>query len=625
MMKISLENLHNSSEFSIVAKVCFYVFVSGFSFILKSILPRFDLLNAFKVDIFKKIMSDSKEFILNEESILKKYTKVESRDYQLTVLKSAINGLNSGLDVGIDLPTGMGKTIIFSPIVAAAVESGYKTVLLSPTKNGQRRLKKEISKFLDNVSPMMLYGVSSYHCPLLKGKAQTWCCNDNKESYCIPQNLGCDIIKNDNEQNENNLIITNFSKFLVTSNKKDYDLIILDDSHSFENAKEDSFQVGLRLDPIRIFYEDYEIKNETLFEFVEGFLNLFAEVFESVSPEAKEAPISQDNITKFANDLINDKNEELLRNAIIELREKEKNLCWEMFYFVDRCRKSSRYEFYIRKDYYSSDDLNLSELISRLNEKSIVSIISKKFGNAKVIYATATAGKFSAHASSCTHRPYKEGGLEITPEPDSLSEVNDWFKKLKILVVDDIEDTRNESDFIKSMDLSKSILHNFTERSLLLFKNYRDQSMARDLLSKEFNPNDLYFIDAPIQNSDSVEEIANSRNISLASASTTVWEGININKLRIAIITTLPFIRPPIGQKFNFPYLERRMMIRLQQGIGRIIRNPDDFGVAILTEARFQNYVKKTSFNACLRDRVETIHSKDVVSEIKTFFDEWST
>lgn len=569
-------------------------------------------------------MSENNKLILNEDSILNRYTKVEHRDYQLTVLKSAISGLNSGLDVGIDLPTGMGKTIIFSPIVADAVESGYRTILLSATKNGQMRLKNEISKFLDNASPMMLYGVSSYYCPLLKGKAQTWCCNDNKESYCIPQNLQCDIIKNDSEQSTNNLIITNFSKFLVASNKKDFDLIVLDDSHSFENAKEDSFQVTLRLEPIRIFYEDHEIKNESLFEFVEGFLNLFAEVFESVDPTSNEAPVSQDNIAKFANDLINDKNEESIRDVIVKLSEKEKNLCWDMFYFVNRCKKSSRYEFYIRKDFYSSDDLNSSELISRLNEKSIASIISRKFGAAKVIYATATAGKFSAHASSCTHRPYKEGGLEITPVPDSLPEVNNWFKKLNILVVDDIEDTRKESDFTKAMVLSTDILHNFKERSLLLFKNYRDQKTARDLLSKEFDPQDLFFIDTNIQNTDSVEEIANSKNISLASASSTVWEGININKLRIAVIATLPFIRPSVGKKFNFPYLERRMMVRLQQGIGRIIRKPNDFGVAILTEARFRKYVKKTSFNECLRNRVKTVHSKDVVSEIKNHFEQWS-
>ena len=111
--------------------------------------------------------------------------------------------------------------------------------------------------------------------------------------------------------------------------------------------------------------------------------------------------------------------------------------------------------------------------------------------------------------------------------------------------------------------------------------------------------------------------------MSIASASSTVWEGANIKNLRIAIIVSVPFIRPFIGKKVGYLYAENRMLIRLQQGIGRIIRSPEDYGVAILTESRFGEYVSKKTFSNLLKDQVKFVTISEVIPEIKNSFEGW--
>lgn len=560
---------------------------------------------------------------INVDTILSRYGRTQQRDYQTNIIKEITAGVNANFDVGLILPTGMGKTIIFSPIAAEVAESNRRVAILTATKQGQTRLKNEISKFLDNVTPSLVYGTSNYFCPILNGNAQAWCCNDLKEEYCIPKKLGCDIIKIDENQNQSNLVITNFSKFLLSRNKTPFDLIILDDSHSFENAKEESFQLTVPCEPISAFYNS-GISDPVLHKFVEDFLNIFSEIFSiDVEPDKTEGTISREHIKQLAENLVTEENKDNIKKAITLLNSKEKQLCWDLYYFVDRAKKSSRYQFFIRTDFYEPTDLEFSEIISRVDEKTIRNIINKCFDHARVIFATATPGSFPAHAHSCTYRNYFETGLKVTPESDPTEKIDKWFKNLKILVVQDIPDTRTPTSFEQAMSLTIDILKNFDERTLLLFKNYRDQKLARNSLEKIIDSEKLYFIDSTTQSTDVVEEYANQKNVSIASASSTLWEGVNIKNLRIAVIVSVPFIRPSVGSKFNYPDLERRMLVRLQQGIGRIIRCPDDYGVAILSEERFRRFVNRSSFNQQLKDQVKFVNKSDVVSEITTHFAQW--
>lgn len=543
-----------------------------------------------------------------------KYATVENRDYQRACIADIVNALNDDSDILINLPTGAGKTVVYAPIVAEAYESNLRTLVLTATKQAQRRVRSEIEKFLISGNSMLIYGIQEYECPILNKKAENWFCAENKEE-CVKAKIACGVIKSDKEFAENNLIVTNFSKFLLSPLGGHYNIIVLDDSHSFENSKEQAYQISIQGASGRRLYEN-GTKDEKLLALISDFLNIYAEVFERcVAPSEKEGVVSPEYIASFAA-LAKKHSIEELRQEISNIAPKEgRDICWNIYHFIRRCTKASRFQFFVRSDYYESDDWDSSELIAR--KENIGFIIKKRFNKSCLVFSTATPGDAVKHAKSCSLREYKKSDLKTTPSKESLyPEIKNWFQNLSILVITDIGDTRQLDPFAEAIDITTTILRNRSERTLVLFKNYRDQRQANDKLTKIFNQDKLFFIESSNQDSDFVEELASRSQISLASASSTLWEGINIRDLRIAIIVTAPFIRPPVGKKQNYPDLERRMLVRLQQGIGRIIREPSDFGVAILMDSRFQKYVKRRSFDNKLFERIQLVSSNQVLSKI---------
>jgi Rad3-related DNA helicase len=560
---------------------------------------------------------------IDAESVLERYSAVSQRDYQNACIKEAIEGINKGADVIIDLPTGTGKTLIYAPIVAEVSENGMNALVLTATKQAQRRVSSEIEKFQKKSTQNLIYGVQEYHCPILNSNAQNWFCAELKEEHCRTTNPDCEVIRSEQEYAASSLVITNFSKFLLAPANRTYDLIVLDDSHSFENSMEQAFQIDVQFAPVRNLYETGKLGTR-LQNTLETFLNLFSEIFERcVNPQEKEGIIGAEYLTSIAG-LVTDQNENQLKQEIIALSEPKRSMCWEIYYFIRRCKSASKYRFYVRKDYYDPDDYDSSELISRRDD-ILEFVISRRFDESRVILVTATPGDPKIHASSCTLRNYEKLELKTVPPAGvAYDEIDNWFQKLGILVVEDIGDTRQINSFEKAMALTTNILKSRKERALVLFKNYRDQRSANNLLSKMFTPDQLYFIDASLQDSDTAEDYASRSQISLASASSTLWEGINIKNLRLVIIVSPPFIRPHVGQRQEYPFFERKMLVRLQQGIGRIIRSTSDYGIAILTDDRFKKYIKRKMFNEKLREKVELLEAKKVLSRINHLMAQWS-
>lgn len=557
-------------------------------------------------------------------SVLNRYSAVERREYQIVCIQEIVDSINKGADVLIDLPTGTGKTLIYAPVVAEVAGCGRRALVLTATKDSQRRVASEIGKFDAHSRPSIVYGIQEYECPLLHSYAQSWCCAEFKEKFCKPNELGCKVISSEVEYTQSNLVVTNFSKFILTSRDSPYDLIVLDDSHSFENAKEQAYQISLQFALIRKLYEG-GLQDSALHDMIENFLNLFSEIFDRcVNPANKEGVIAQEYLVHLAN-LITDKNSQNIKDAIIALEERRREISWQVYHFIKRCQSPSKYQFYVRKDYYNTEDLDSGELISRMDE-ILNFVIRARFNHSRVVYVTATPGDVRAHASSCTHREYDSIQLSVTPGPGFTSpEIEGWFDKLLIIVTEDIGDTRQMNFFEKAITLVTEILRRRNERALVLFKNYRDQENAKPLLSQVFQADRLFFIDNSLQNrADLVEELASRSQISLASASSTLWEGINIDGLRLAVVVSPPFIRPHAGHHQDYPHFERRMLVRLQQGIGRIIRNPGDFGVAVLTDNRFMKYIRRTIFSDELRRRSEVLKADQVLARIDEAFGKWS-
>ena len=91
-------------------------------------------------------------------------------------------------------------------------------------------------------------------------------------------------------------------------------------------------------------------------------------------------------------------------------------------------------------------------------------------------------------------------------------------------------------------------------------------------------------------------EIDRGKNIILTSASSRLWEGVNIKGLKMLIVDALPYVAPEPYDKFEkrgwsswrTSRTFRFMIRRLQQGIGRLIRTEEDkWGIVVVIDGRF--------------------------------------
>ena len=74
------------------------------------------------------------KFHVDLKSIIDRYQVVDQRKYQIDCIEEIVGNLNNGNDVLIDLPTGTGKTLIYSPIVTDVAEKGGSVLVLTATK-----------------------------------------------------------------------------------------------------------------------------------------------------------------------------------------------------------------------------------------------------------------------------------------------------------------------------------------------------------------------------------------------------------------------------------------------------------------------------------------------------------
>jgi Rad3-related DNA helicase len=513
------------------------------------------------------------------------------------------------------LPTGSGKTVVYVPIALEAMKNGKRVAIIAPTKASERRIVREIKRFDYKLDIDPIYGYNEYLCPLINNeKAENWLCNEMKENYCKPNNLGCGVIKSDDAYQSDTLLVTNFSKFLLSNPRSNFDLVIIDDSHSFENAREQAYQVTILYASLVKAQQQFGA-NPRLSSLLSTFSQIFGTIWNRCVPPGKyDGNIADDYVSEMATKIVTPDNDDDVLAEIRGLPTEDQKVFWDIYYFIERCKKRTQYLFFVRRDYYSRNDLSTGQLIARQSGDNEAFMVRRRFGNSRVILATATPGEVTAHAKSCTARAYDGETLEIVPKAN-YPEIEGWFKNLDILVATNID----TADISKALSVTSSILGATSLKSLILFKNYRDQRLAQAQWRDTLDSNRIYFIDET-REQDYVENVVKKKEVVVASASSTIWEGINIEGLRLVVIMSPPFIRPPISTKEDesYPHTRRRMIMRLQQGIGRIIRGPTDYGVAVLMDKKFLQHIRSNSFSSRLRDRVSEIPAEGLLQQLQT-------
>jgi len=421
-------------------------------------------------------------------------------------------------------------------------------------------------------------------------------------------------LNSEREYEENSLVVTNYSKFLKFRSAN-WDLVIIDDSHSFETVKEQAFQYAVNYRLIHEIYEQYEDVN-ILGDFLGTFLDIFDDIFETALPrKRKQGPIGSDYVSRMASEVLTDEQEQQLKERIQLLPERDRQICDGEWRFISACKEAANHNFYLRKDWFSPEAPRLAELIAREVEETINFKVTDRFRDARVIMATATPGDPEKHAQACTNRDYDDSGLGVVPQT-MQDQLRDWFSNLDIYSISDLGDTRNQQYLMEFLRLAADVIRMSNTKTILLFKNYNDQRTARDFLENEFD--DIYFVGRE-DDEDTIHEYASRKQIIIASASTRLWEGISIDDLGLGIIFTPPFIRVPvhIPTRRSFPYNLRIMLRRLQQGIGRLVRDEGDEGVCLLMDENFAKYLRMQRFAQALRERVHQTDSSNAVAEIR--------
>jgi Rad3-related DNA helicase len=551
---------------------------------------------------------------ISAEECLTVFSRPSPKPYQTSSIRELVDELSKGKDAVLCLPTGTGKTFVYLPVAITAASNGFRVCVLVATNLIMEQIKlKYMPSLKPKIDPDYVKGIENYECELTKGKADYGTCTKEQRIECSNKGSKCEVLLTNELLDKSNFVITNFHKFLSVPTTKAFDLVIIDDSHGFENALEDKFQTRVSYHEVDQIFRKHEEKSDLLSDFSGAFLDFFDDAWSTIPPEQLVRRMPDDVIKNLAEIKSYDK----LRSELRNLDKLDRSLCYNLMYFVDCCRNASLNTFYLQKDWYNRDDRLEAYLISRKSETYQDRVIKNLFRKAKVAFISATPGEVITHAKYCTHRNYTQNSLAIVPHQQPLA-IRNWFEGLTIFETNDISGDAQDS-IEKGAQIAAGILKKSPTkgRALLLFKNYRDQRKAEVLLKKNVD-RDITFIDDGFQ-TETVQELVEKADVIMATASSRLWEGIDISNLKLEIVFSLPFIRPPVylDQNKSFSYGKRKMLVRLQQGIGRLIRKEKDRGVCVIMDNRLEKYKTSSNFSELYRERVVSVNSSDICKKVE--------
>jgi len=553
----------------------------------------------------------AKDLGISEQEAIKSM-RTRPKPYQRSAIKELVAELNAGKDAALLLPTGTGKTYVYLPVAIAAANKGHRVAILVGTNllMGQMN-RKYLPNFRTPIKPYYAKGVEHYTCLLTKESADYGTCTPEQRELCQVENHHCMVLHTNRQLGQYAFIVTNFHKFISVLTHEHFELVVIDDSHGFENALDDRFQTRISYYQVEELYQRHEQLKDSMSDFAGVFLDLFADVLGAVPPNQESRRIPDDDVKRIAD--INES--DTLRDQMRNLDELDRRVTRELLYFVRNCQNATLNTFYVQKDHYNLDDPHDSVLIARKSEAFQRNVIRSIFGESSVVFVSASPGEITTHANYCTRREYAPGTISTIPKVQPRA-IRNWFRGLRIFETEDFPEGSKDS-IEEGAEISAQMLARTSGKALLLFKSYRDQRKAENVLKKTVN-REITFIDDSFE-TETVQDLVEKADIIMATASSRLWEGIDISNLKLEIIFSLPFIRPPIHltQPESFLFSKRKMLIRLQQGIGRLVRKEGSTGVCAILDKRLDKYKNSSDFSDALRQQIRRTNMAKINQEVR--------
>jgi ATP-dependent DNA helicase DinG len=211
-----------------------------------------------------------------------------------------------------------------------------------------------------------------------------------------------------------------------------------------------------------------------------------------------------------------------------------------------------------------------------------------------------------------------------------------YERRMRILIPEDLPSVQGEpASYADALAALLIGLHGALRRNgLVLFTSYELLQRVRERIHAVV-PTLAQGIDGP--RSKLVERFRHAQDGTLLLGADSFWEGIDLpgEQLEYLVVTRLPFTVPtdPVQAALSEEYLRRgedpfvglavpQAVLRLRQGIGRLIRTQDDRGIVIITDDRVLTKGYGRRFAASLPAALERVaRTEGLIREAAAWFE----
>lgn len=487
--------------------------------------------------------------------------------------------LSSGRNALLDAPPGLGKTRGAAKVAIRLVkETGQRVLIIEPTKTLRSTIADYIKKEDTEIEVHIAKGWDDYTCPLTSTKADL--CSERRDQ-CRLEKKSCDVLKDIEKTLNANLTIATFPKLLLSKNLfKGYNTILIDESHGFENAENNYLQTYVMLSKLDEVSKELNTENSQLAQKLTNLHNGLSRMNDMLGDSSPLTSAEADIIRKEFGDTA-------LRDAWLTFTRDNKHSGFNLL-----CRNISNLHYLMQNINKNVFFFYKGSLYGR--PKNMEVEISSFFKDKNIGLLSATVDDPIKHAKSCgldMRRFSQSDGIILKDYPDKRR------KNRKLIALKDgpflgRSDEQYEDSRTQANQIIANLLMKFNVRTLVLFRGYNDQKLAGEYL-KQLNCSgrihNVWQGDDPEAIDEKLRKLKES-DIVLCSAAARLWEGIDIPGLRLLIIDALPYpSKDPLDREYDFRASHVSMVKKLKQGLGRIVRFDDDWGIAVIIDKRFSD------------------------------------
>jgi len=548
---------------------------------------------------------------------------------------------NKGVVFVAQGPTGMGKTYCIATVAAALADLGKKVCIAVPTYAhletvAATHLKKLRIKFA------RLRGVTHLKkdegCPLKDGKIPSplFCGGSNygpDKEKC--KGINCVVRKEYEEAKKSQIVLTVYHKLLANPHLiQSFDVVFFDESHNLEPALRSTRTCQLRPEHIQR---------------LASFLPEQAKVFKSLRRELEQLSKLPSAISELPTSYVQSRLRDPLKEALDKVRKEIETLEFEKRIEIDPEVLEAYYALehavyaFTFVEAYRYLRTGKDTIMAIPQQVTFAPAYSPKMGiDCSIALISATIENAKLHAKDAGF-PHHKLAPPVQIDIDKAERLRKRFQRRPIFgLIDGPVLRKDPSDidtYLKARNEANEIILKVVsivdKPTLILCRSKTDQKSIEETLARSvFIRRRLYSLteDDEALNVDLLaerinQEIKKGRNVVLASASSRLWEGVNIEELRFLIVDSLPYPAPePLEKRQPGPWKTshtfRFMIRRLQQGIGRLIRNDQDYGVVVVIDGRFNAHWKTLSSELPLymKEPLKFVRQNELYTEVKEAF-----